>query len=305
VSDQPLPETRCGVVAILGAPNAGKSTLINSLVGAKVTIVSDKVQTTRTLVRGIAIHDKAQIVFVDTPGIFSPGKRLERAMVAAAWQGGADADFIMVVMDVNRKNLPDRETAGILKKLEGQPAPLLLVLNKIDMIRPEQLLTITQTMNEKYNFAATFMISAQKGSGVKDIARWLSSRLPQSEWIFPEDEISDMPMRLLAAEITREKLFQKLYRELPHALTVETEEWENFDNGDVKISQIIYVEREGHRKIILGNNGDMIRFIGEASRKELETIMERKVHIKLFVKVRENWNDDPERFLPWGLDFNA
>lgn len=299
------PATRCGVAAVLGAPNAGKSTLINSLVGAKVTIVSDKVQTTRTLVRGIAVEGGSQIVLVDTPGIFSPGKRLERAMVAAAWKGGADADFIMVVVDASRKTVPDRETLGILKKLEGQPAPLVLVLNKIDLLRPQKLLAMTQSMNERFDFAATFMVSAQKGSGIGDILKWLARNMPVGEWIFPQDEISDMPMRLMAAEITREKLFHRLYRELPHSLTVETEEWENFENGDVKISQAIYVERESQRKIVLGTGGEMIRHIGETSRTELEGIIERKVHLKLFVKVREDWNNDPERFMPWGLDFNA
>jgi GTP-binding protein Era len=315
LSEKPVPpsppsppspsDTRCGFVAVLGAPNAGKSTLINAMVGTKVTIVSDKVQTTRTLVRGIVMHDRTQIVFIDTPGIFSPQKRLERAMVSAAWSGTEDADIVMVVVDLDKKNIPGRETENIINRLKDLDVPAVLILNKIDTVRPEKLLTIAQDMNTRHDFAATFMVSATRKSGTKDIVNWLSTRLPDNPWIFPEDDVSDMPMRLLAAEITREKLFHKLYRELPYALTVETESWENFDDGSIRIEQVIYVEREGQRKIILGKDGDMIRHVGEKSRLELAELFETPVHLKLFIKVRENWSEDSERYEPWGLDFNA
>lgn len=296
---------RCGFVAVLGAPNAGKSTLVNALVGAKVTIVSDKVQTTRSLVRGIAIAGDAQIIFVDTPGIFAPSRKFERAMVASAWQGGDEADMIMLVVDASRGKIPDRETASILERLRQQKAQCLLVLNKVDQIRPEKLLTISADMNSRHDFAATFMISALKERGTKDILSWLAGRMPAGPWMYPEDEISDMPMRLLAAELVREKLFHRLYRELPHALTVETETWENFDNGSVRIEQVIFVEREGQRKIILGSDGEMIRNVGQAARLELEEMLGQRVHLKLFIKVREDWTNDPERYVPWGLDFSA
>ncbi len=289
----------------MGAPNAGKSTLINSLVGTKVTIVSDKVQTTRTLVRGIALYEQTQVIFIDTPGIFSPSKRLERAMVAAAWQGGEEADIIMVVIDASRKKIPDRETDRILKRLKDYPAPAILVLNKIDQIRHEALFAIAQTMSGLHDFTAVFMVSALKDNGVKDILRFAAKHLPESEWIFPEDEVSDMPMRLMAAELTREKFFCGLYRELPHSMTVETESWEPFDDGSIRIGQIVYVERESQRKIVLGSGGDTIRKAGESARRELEGILETRVHLKLFVKVRGDWSEDPERYVPWGLDFSA
>jgi GTP-binding protein Era len=298
-------DTRCGFIAVLGSPNAGKSTLINTFVGAKVSIVSDKVQTTRTLVRGIALEGKSQLVFIDTPGIFRPETRLERAMVAAAWNGGAEADMILLVVDVAKNKVPDRETESIITKLKDQPLPAILVLNKIDEIRPEKLLTITQDLNTRMDFAATFMVSATKQKGTADILRWLSSRVEAGPWMFPEDDISDMPTRLLAAEITREKLFHKLYRELPYALTVETESWENFDNGDVRIEQVIYVEREGQRKIILGAGGDMIKHVGAAARLDMEEAFGSRVHLKLFIKVRGDWSEDPERYAVWSLDFNA
>jgi GTP-binding protein Era len=306
LSDPAAPAgTRCGFVAVLGAPNAGKSTLINALVGTKVSIVSDKVQTTRTLVRGIVMHERTQIVFIDTPGIFSPQKRLERAMVSAAWSGSEDADIVMLVVDLDKKKIPDRETENIIRRLKDLDVPAILVLNKIDTLRPEKLLTISQDLNTRHDFAATFMVSATKKSGTKDILRWLSTRLPENPYIFPEDDVSDMPMRLLAAEITREKLFHKLYRELPYSLTVETDSWEDFDDGSIRIEQTIFVEREGQRKIILGKDGDMIRHVGEKARLELSGLFETPVHLKLFVKVREDWAEDPERYEPWGLDFKA
>ncbi len=296
---------RCGFVAVMGAPNAGKSTLINSLVGTKVTIVSDKVQTTRTLVRGIALHKQSQVVFIDTPGVFAAKKRLERAMVAAAWQGGEEADMILLVIDASRKKIPDQETARILDRLKNYKTPCILVLNKIDQIRREALLDIARTMSQIHDFAAVFMVSALKDNGVKDILDFIASRLPETPWVFPEDDVSDMPMRLMAAEITREKFFKDLYRELPHSLAVETEEWEIFDDGSIKISQVVFVERESQRKIVLGKEGDTIRKAGESARRELESILETRVHLKLFVKVRGDWSEDPERYAPWGLDFSA
>lgn len=298
---------RCGFVAVLGAPNAGKSTLINALVGTKVSIVSPKVQTTRTIVRGVALHGQAQIVLIDTPGIFSAKKRLERAMVAAAWQGGAEAEMILLVVDAARKHAPDRQTLDIIARLnrEHPDVPCALILNKIDEVRPETLLKLTQTLNAQRDFAATFMISALKDKGTRDILPWLAERMPKGPWMFEDDEVSDMPMRLLAAEITREKLFYRLHQELPYALTVETESWENFDDGSIRISQVIYVARDSHRVIILGKGGGNIRAIGEAARKELGEILETTVHLKLFVKVRENWADDPERYALWGLDPRA
>lgn len=301
--------TRCGFVAVLGAPNAGKSTLVNALVGEKVTIVSDKVQTTRMPVRGIRMHDtdqgRAQIVFVDTPGIFTAGKRFERAMVASAWGAGDEADLVMLVIDASRKTIPDRETSMIIDRIKQGRAPAILVFNKVDAIRPETLLPLTVKLNALHDFAATFMISALKERGTNDMLSWLAKTLPEGPFLFPEDEITDLPLRLMAAELTREKLFQRLYRELPHALTVETEEWEEFDDGSVRVAQVIFVEREGQRKIILGTKGEMIREVGMEARQELASIIERPVHLKLFIKVRENWAEDSERYAPWSLEFNA
>lgn len=297
---------RCGFVAVLGAPNAGKSTLINGWVGAKVSIVSAKVQTTRSLVRGIAVHKDSQIIFVDTPGIFRPKKRFEKAMVAAAWQGEADADLIVLVVDASRKKI-DSDTADIIGRLADQKdeRPRILVLNKVDKADKENLLALTATLNSKLEFAATFMVSALKNDGLKDVLDWLAAHLPEGEWHFPEDEVSDMPLRLLAAEITREKLFNALYQELPYALAVETESWEDFENGSVKISQVIYVARDSHKAIVLGKGGAQIREVGEAARIELEGILETRVHLKLFVKVQENWDEDPEKYRIWGLDYSA
>lgn len=296
--------TRCGFVAVLGPPNAGKSTLMNALVGTKVSIVSPKVQTTRANVRGIALYEQAQIILIDTPGIFNPQKSLERAMVSAAWQGGAEAEMVMFVVDVSR-SIDDRKTDALLAKLGHEAAgkTAILVLNKIDKINKEKLLSISVALNEKYDFAATFMISALKEKGTSDILRWLANRLPESPWLYPEDQVSDMPMRLMAAEITREKLFNRLYQELPYGLMVETEDWEDFDNGSIKISQLITIARAQHKGIVLGKGGQQVKQIGEESRKELEDILETRVHLKLFVRVQENWADDPEKYEIMGLDY--
>lgn len=305
MNDKP-PQTRCGLVAVIGAPNAGKSTLINAMVGTKVTIVSPKVQTTRSIVRGIAMHGTAQIVFIDTPGIFKAKKRLERAMVAAAWEGEADADICLFIIDASRRQ-PDEENAAIIAQLKERAGArkIILVLNKIDAVAREKLMDLSARLNAELDFAATFMISALKEDGTKHLMEWLSAQMPAGPYLFAEDQVSDLPMRLLAAEITREKLFLRLHQELPYALTVETESWEPYDNGSVMINQIIYIAREAHKPIIIGKGGQGIRAIGEQSRRELEDILEQRVHLKLFVKVRENWVDDPERYRVWGLDPGA
>jgi len=296
-------ETRATFYAILGAPNVGKSTLLNRFVGTKVSIVSPKVQTTRTRVLGIAMVDNAQIVFIDTPGIFTPQKRLDRAMVAAAWSGAGDADRVILLVDASRGI--DSNTAAIIKGLEKTERSAILIINKVDLVDKTELLALAQRLNETGLFTDTFMISAENGDGVDDLLAFLADQAPLSPWFFPEDQISDMPGRLLAAEITREKLFLQLHQELPYATTVETETWENFDDGSVKIRQIIFVERDSQKAIILGKGGSRIKSLGAASRKELEQILECKVHLFLFVKVRENWGNDPERYRDWGLDFNA
>ncbi len=300
------PETRCGFVAVIGAPNAGKSTLMNTLVGSKVSIVSPKVQTTRTMVRGIALQDQTQIIFIDTPGIFAPKERLEKAMVAAAWQGRDEADIVMLIVDASRKKI-DGDTRAIVERLAQVKGdmPCILVLNKFDKAAKDVLLKMAAELNEKIDFDATFMISALTGDGTADVMKWLVKKAPAGVWHYPEDQINDMPERLLAAEITREKLFRALYQELPYALTVETEEWEQFDNGDIKISQIIYVARETHKAIVLGKGGSQIKKIGEEARLELQDLFECTVHLKLFVKVDEKWLEDRERYEVWGLDFNA
>ncbi|MCM2343820.1 MAG: GTPase Era [Alphaproteobacteria bacterium] len=299
-------ETRCGFVAVIGAPNAGKSTFINALVGSKVSIVSPKVQTTRTMVRGMIVKDRSQIIFIDTPGIFSPQKRLEKAMVAAAWQGRDEADIVLVMVDASRKKI-DPDTRAIVERLAAVRGnmPCVLLLNKFDQARKDVLLKMAAELNSMLDFTATFMISALKQDGTDDVLAWLTKNIPAGVWHYPEDQISDMPSRLLAAEVTREKLFRALYQELPYALTVETETWEEFDNGDIKISQIIYVTRDTHKAIVLGKGGQQIREIGEAARLELQDIFECKVHLKLFVKVDQAWLEDRERYEVWGLDFNA
>ncbi len=295
---------RCGFVAVIGAPNAGKSTLINGWVGSKVSIVSPKVQTTRSLVRGIAIQGQSQIIFIDTPGIFQPKKTLEKAMVSAAWQGASDVDFILLVVDASKKKL-DKDTADIIDRLATQKDAqrCILVLNKIDKAPREKLMMLAKDLNDKISFEATFMVSALKENGLNDVMSFLTNHMPEGVWHFPEDQVSDMPMRLLAAEITREKLFNSLYQELPYGLTVETEDWEDFENGSIKISQIIYLARENHKGIILGKGGAHIKEIGKLARLELEEIIGTTVHLKIFVKVQENWSEDPEKYHIWGLDY--
>ena len=294
-------DTRCGFVALIGAPNAGKSTLLNALVGSKVTIVSHKVQTTRALIRGIAIEGKSQLIFVDTPGIFSPKRRLDRAMVTTAWSGAHEADLVAVLIDA-RKGL-DEEAEQLLARLGEVKGPKILILNKIDLIPRDTLLLLTKIANEKAKFDSTFMISALKGDGVTDLKSWLAERMPLSPWLYPPDQMSDAPMRQLAAEITREKLFERLHQELPYHSTVETESWKELRNGEVRIEQTIYVERESQRKIVIGKGGQTLKSIGESSRREITDIVEHKVHLFLFVKVREGWGDDPERYRGMGLEF--
>ncbi|MBZ9655081.1 GTPase Era [Phyllobacterium lublinensis] len=293
--------TRSGFVALIGAPNAGKSTLVNQLVGSKVSIVTHKVQTTRALVRGIVIHDRAQMVLVDTPGIFKPKRRLDRAMVTTAWGGAKDADLILVLIDAELGI--NEEAEAILDSLHEKKRKVILVLNKVDRIEPPKLLELAQKANDKVNFDKTFMISALKGYGCKDLLQYLADNLPEGPWYYPEDQISDMPMRMLAAEITREKLYLRLHNELPYSSTVETESWEEKPDGSVRIAQVIYVERDSQKKIVLGHKGDAIKSIGQAARKELMEILEQKVHLFLFVKVRDNWGNDPERYREMGLEF--
>jgi GTPase len=299
----PETKTRSGFVSLLGATNAGKSTLVNQLVGTKVSIVSHKVQTTRALVRGIITEGDAQIVIVDTPGIFKPRRRLDRAMVSTAWSGAKDADIVLFIVDAERGFAGD--AGAILDSLKDSKARNVLVLNKVDRVEPPKLLDLAGYASQIATFEKVFMISALNGSGCKDLVTWLSQALPEGPWFYPADEISDMPMRNLAAEITREKIYERLHQELPYHSHVETEKWEDMKNGDVRIQQVIYVERDTQRKIVLGHKGETIKAIGQASRMELGKILERKVHLFLFVKVRENWGDDPERFREMGLEFGA
>ena len=294
-------DTRCGFIALIGAPNAGKSTLINALVGSKVAIVTPKVQTTRTLLRGIAMEGPAQLVFIDTPGIFAPRRRLDRAMVTTAWTGAHDADVVAVLIDA--KGGLDDDAEALLKKLGEVRQPKVLILNKVDIVEKAKLLALAQAANERGKFDATFMISALSGSGVADVRKWLAEHVPAGPWHYPEDEVSDAPLRQLAAEITREKLYLKLHQELPYQSTVETETWTERKDGSVRIEQTIYVERDSQKKIVLGKSGQSIKAIGEASRRELAEIIEKKVHLFLFVKVREGWGDDPERYRQMGLEF--
>ena len=293
--------TRCGFVALIGAPNVGKSTLVNALVGAKVTIVSRKVQTTRALIRGIVIENGAQIILVDTPGIFSPRRRLDRAMVSTAWSGAHDADLVCVLLDA--KAGLDEEADAILAKVASVGHEKVLVLNKVDLVQREKLLALAQAANERIPFARTFMISALSGDGVDDIRQALAAMVPAGPFLYPEDQMSDAPMRQLAAEITREKIYQKLHQELPYQSTVETDKWEERKDQSVRIEQTIFVERESQRKIVLGKGGATIRSIGAESRKELIDILGVPVHLFLFVKVRENWGDDPDRYREMGLEF--
>jgi GTP-binding protein Era len=298
---QPLADTRCGFVALIGAPNAGKSTLINRLVGSKVSIVSRKVQTTRTLVRGIAIEGNSQIIFVDTPGIFAPKRRLDRAMVTSAWSGAGDAEFVALLIDVRRGI--DEEVDAILQKLPSISQPVALIMNKIDLVERERLLSLAQELNGRFKFIETFMVSAENGDGVPHIREVLARLMPPGPWLYPEDQVSDAPLRMLAAEITREKLFERLHDELPYQLTVETESWQERKDGSVRIEQTIYVARETHRKIILGKGGQSIKAIGEQARREIAVEIEAPVHLFLFVKVRENWVNDPARYREMGLEF--
>ena len=293
--------TRCGFVALIGAPNVGKSTLVNALVGSKVTIVSRKVQTTRALIRGIVIEDNAQIILVDTPGIFAPRRRLDRAMVSTAWSGAHDADLVCVLLDA--KAGIDEEAQAILAKLESVAHPKILVLNKVDLVQREKLLAIAQAANERIRFEHTFMISALSGDGVDDLRRTLAQMVPEGPFHYPEDQMSDAPMRHLAAEITREKIYSHLHQELPYQSTVETESWTDRKDKSIRIEQTIYVERESQRKIVLGKGGATIKSIGAESRKEIAEIVGVPVHLFLFVKVRENWGDDPNRYREMGLEF--
>jgi len=293
--------TRCGFVALIGAPNAGKSTLLNTLVGSKVTIVSHKVQTTRSLVRGISIEGNTQLIFVDTPGIFQPRRRLDRAMVTSAWGGAQDADVAGLLIDA-RKGL-DEESDAILTRLADVKQPKILLLNKIDVVDRKKLLALAQAANERVPFAATFMISALTGDGVADVKVWLAKHVPPGPWLYPPDQMSDAPVRHLAAEITREKIFQRLHQELPYQSTVETESWKELRDGSVRVEQTIYVERESQRKIVLGKGGATIKAIGAEARKEIAEIAEAPVHLFLFVKVREGWGDDPDRYRGMGLEF--
>lgn len=294
-------QTRCGFVAIIGAPNAGKSTLVNALVGAKVTIVSHKVQTTRALVRGIAMEGASQIILVDTPGLFSPKRRLDRAMVSAAWGGAADADRVLVMVDA-KKGI-DEPVDALLDKIGDIRQPKDLVLNKVDLVERPKLLDLATAINARATFDQTFMISSTTGSGVMDLKRHLAAVVPAGPWHYPEDEISDVPARMLAAEITREKLYHRLHDELPYDATVETESYEERKDGSIRIEQTIYVVREGQRKIMLGKRGDTIKLISTSAREELSKLFETKVHLFLFVKVRENWGDDPERYERMGLEY--
>nr|WP_319484663.1 GTPase Era [uncultured Cohaesibacter sp.] len=298
---QPDHKIRCGYVALIGAPNAGKSTLVNQIVGSKVSIVTHKVQTTRSLIRGIALKDENQVIFVDTPGIFAPKRRLETAMVNAAWGGARDADVIGMIVDA-RKGL-NEQIETILDRLADIKLPKVLILNKIDLVKRDTLLALAQEINERLTFDETFMVSALNGDHTNDLLDYFSEHMPEGPWLYPEDMISDLPMRQLASEITREKVFLRLHQELPYASTVETEKWEQKKDGSVRIEQVIYVERDNQKMIVLGKGGATIKAISMAARKELSELLEANVHLFLFVKVRERWVDDPERYREMGIDF--
>lgn len=295
-------DRRCGFIAIIGAPNAGKSTLVNQLVGAKVSIVSHKVQTTRVPVRGIAVTGSSQLVFIDTPGIFDPKKRLDRAMVDAAWGGAGDGDLVALLVDAPKGIQPDVER--IIARLTQTKRAAILILNKVDRITDKaKLLALASALNERFTFLDTFMISAETGSGVDDLKRFLAANVPHGPWHYPEDEISDAPLRLLAAEITREKIYRLLHDELPYAITVETTDWKDLKNGAARIEQTIFVERDSQKSIVLGKGGHTIKQISQSARAEIKNIIEREAHLFLFVKVRESWKDDPERYREMGLEF--
>ena len=300
--DQAAPvATRCGFVALIGAPNVGKSTLVNALVGSKVTIVSRKVQTTRALIRGIVIENNAQIILVDTPGIFLPKRRLDRAMVSTAWSGARDADLVCVLLDA-REGI-DEEADAILTKVATVDHEKILVLNKIDLVPREKLLALAKAANERLTFARTFMVSALSDDGVGDLRHTLAEMVPPGPFHYPEDQMSDAPMRHLAADITREKIFRQLHQELPYQSTVETDSWTERKDKSIRIEQTIFVERESQRKIVLGKGGAAIKSIGAQARKEIAEIVGVPVHLFLFVKVRENWGDDPDRYREMGLEF--
>ena len=295
--------TRAGFIALIGEPNAGKSTLLNRMVGAKVSIVTHKVQTTRARIRGVAMEGESQLVFVDTPGLFKPRRRLDRAMVAAAWGGAADADVVVLLIEAHRG-----VTEGVERILEGlgdiaRGRKVALAINKIDRVHSPVLLALTQKMNARFPFVETFMISAEKGHGVDHLRAWLAEQMPEGPWLYPEDQIADLPMRMIASEITREKLTLRLHQELPYQLTVETENWEERKDGSAKIDQVIYVMRDGHKGIILGNRGETIKAVSKAAREELEEFLDRRIHLFLQVKVRPNWLEDAERYSEMGLDF--
>ncbi len=295
--------TRAGFVALIGEPNAGKSTLLNRMVGAKVSIVTHKVQTTRARIRGVALEGASQIVFVDTPGLFKPRRRLDRAMVAAAWGGAADADVVVLMIEAHRG--ASEGVKVILKRLDeiGEGRRVALAINKIDKVKPETLLRLTRDMNEKYAFAETFLISAEKGHGCDALRAWLAAEVPEGPWLYPEDQIADLPMRMIAAEMTREKLTLRLHQELPYELTVETEEWEERKDGSARVDQVIYVGRDGHKGIVLGKKGETIKQVSKAAREELTEFMGRKIHLFLQVKVRPGWLEERARYDEMGLDF--
>ena len=295
--------TRAGFVSLIGAPNAGKSSIINDFAGSKVSIVSPKAQTTRTVIKGIGIYQSTQIIFLDTPGIFSPKRRLDRAMVLSAWGALKDSDAVALVVDAHRGF--DFESRAIVEKLKEDKIKAILVLNKTDLTKKDKLLALSAEINNVYAFEETFFVSAQTGEGLKDFYAYLAENLPQSPWFYPEDEMSDLPLKLLAAEVVREKLFLYLKDELPYALTVEPELWERREDGSVRAEMTIYVERENQKIIVLGKGGQMVKKIGIAARKELEELLEDRIHLFLFVKVRENWGNDPARYSVWGLNYNA
>ena len=304
VTDPAGQPTRAGFVALIGEPNAGKSTLLNRMVGAKISIVTHKVQTTRARIRGVAMEGASQIVFVDTPGLFRPRRRLDRAMVAAAWGGAADADIVVLLVEAHRGLTDGVQTVlDTLREHVGQTQRVALAINKIDRVKAEVLLALAGQMNEAFPFVETFMISAEKGYGVDKLRQWLAGVLPEGPWFYPEDQIADLPMRMIAAEITREKLTLRLHEELPYQLTVETEKWEDKPDGSARIDQIIYVARDGHKGIVLGNKGETIKVIGQAARIDITEFVGRPVHLFLQVKVRPNWLEEPERYSEMGLDF--